>query len=253
MVKSLLRRGAEPPAPGERVGPAATLRDDLVGGRHALAYLRHLARGNRQPRDQFEVSAEHPPVLLIHGFLGTRGSMYIMERRLNDDGVCVFSFNLGVLNTRDIRSSAFLIHRKIESILTQARVDKIDIVGHSMGGLIGLYYVKKLGGHDKVRKLVMMGTPLGGTWSALLGVATVGLMSPSSWQILPRSSFLEELKRGALPPSVRYYSIAAERDWVCPPASTVLEGARQLAVPLGHSSLVVSGEVYRHVIGALRE
>ena len=253
MGKKLQWRAPTPPAPGDRARPGRGLQDEIVSGRHALAYLRHLARGNRQPRIDFEVSDKHPPVLLIHGFLGTRGSMYILERRLNDDGVCVFSFNLGVLNTRDIRSSAFLIQRKIESILSQARVDKIDIVGHSMGGLIGLYYVKKLGGHDKVRKLVMMGTPLGGTWSALLGVATVGLMSPSSWQILPRSSFLEELGRGPLPPSVRYYSIAAERDWVCPPASTVLAGARHMAVPLGHSSLVVSGEVYRHVIEALRE
>ncbi len=257
-MKKVLQQESEP-LPDERAEerdrarPAQVLRDDLTGGRHALAYLRHLARGNRQPRDAFEVSADHPPVLLIHGFLGTRGSMYILERRLNDDGVCVFTFNLGVLNTRDIRSSAFLIHRKIEAILTQARVDKIDVVGHSMGGLIGLYYVKKLGGHEKVRKLVMMGTPVEGTWSALLGVATVGLMSPSSWQILPRSSFLEELRRGALPPAVRYYSIAAQRDWVCPPASTVLDGARHVEVPLGHSSLVVSGEVYRRVIEALRE
>src|SRR6185369_5792728 len=117
------------------------------------------------------------PVLLIHGYLGTRGSMYILERRLNDDGLCVFSFNLGSLNVRDIRTSAFLIHRKIESILAQTTVRHIDIVGHSMGGLIGLYYVKKLGGADRVRKLVMMGTPIAGTWSALAGTTTLGLWS----------------------------------------------------------------------------
>ena len=48
-------------------------------------------------------------------------------------------------NVRDIRRSAFLIHRKIERILAQTPSQKIDIIGHSMGGLIGLYYVKKLG------------------------------------------------------------------------------------------------------------
>jgi pimeloyl-ACP methyl ester carboxylesterase len=179
--------------------------------------------------------------------------MYPLERRLNRDGICVFSFNLGLLNTRDIRASAFLIHRKIEAILAQAPVTKIDIVGHSMGGLIGLYYAKKLGGHEKVRKLVMMGTPLGGTWSALLGVATVGLVSPSSWQILPRSSFLDELARGPLPKGPEYFSIAGRRDWVCPPSSTVLDGVTSVTVPLGHSSLVVSEEVYRHVLWALRK
>src|SRR5215475_3672342 len=148
--------------------------------------------------------------------------MYILERRLNDDGLCVFSFNLGSLNVRDIRRSAFLIHRKIESILAQTSVKRIDILGHSMGGLIGLYYVKKLGGHEKVRKLVMMGTPLRGTWAALPGVATLGLFSSSSWQLLPRSDLLKELEQGPLPPDVEYFTIAAARDWVCPLGSTHL-------------------------------
>lgn len=242
--------------PGVRLRKFDTaVRHDLYGARHAISYVRHLARGNRIQRKAFfdTVDETRPPVLLIHGYLGTRGSMYILERRLNDDGVCVFSFNLGSLNVRDIRTSAFLIHRKIESILAQTSVKKIDIVGHSMGGLIGLYYVKKLGGHERVRKLIMMGTPQKGTWAALLGIATVGLLSSSAWQLLPGSRFLRELADGPLPANVQYFTIAAERDWVCPVASTPLEGAEALTVPLGHSSLVMSEDVYRHVLYALRK
>jgi pimeloyl-ACP methyl ester carboxylesterase len=230
--------------------------EDVRGGGHALSYLRHLARGNRIRRRAFleSIDDSHPPVLLIHGFLGTRGSMYPLERRLIADGICVFSFNLGTFNTRDIRRSAFLIHRKIESILEQiGNVSRIDILGHSMGGLIGLYYVKKLGGADRVRKLILMGTPLGGTWAALPGVATLGLFSSSSWQLLPRSHFLRELATGPLPQQVDTYTIAAARDWVCPLSSTHLDGATQVTVPLGHSSLVVSEEVYEHVRWALRQ
>jgi pimeloyl-ACP methyl ester carboxylesterase len=235
------------------LGQEGTVAQDLTGGRHALSYLRHLARGNRiRRRALFDtINENHPPVLLIHGFLGTRGSMYPLERRLLADGVCVFSFNLGTFNTRDIRRSAFLIHRKIESILQQTSVKRIDIIGHSMGGLIGLYYVKKLGGHEKVRRLIMMGTPITGTWSALAGVVTLGLWSQSSWQLLPRSDFLRELDKGPLPPSVEYFTIAAARDWVTPLGSTGLTGATALTVPLGHSSLVVSEEVYRRVHWAL--
>ena len=227
----------------------AYLREDLNGAQHSLAYLRHLLRGNKINRRAFfeKIDDARPPVLLLHGYLGTRGSMYILERRLAEDGHLVFSFNLGALNVRDIRTSAFLIHRKVEAILAQAKVDKIDIVGHSMGGLIGLYYVKKLGGHEKVRKLVMMGTPNRGTWVALLGIATVGLLSSSAWQLLPNSRFLRELHQGPLPESTDFYTIAADRDWVCPPDSTPIEGAEPISVPLGHSSLVVSEEVYRHV------
>lgn len=236
------------------LGEESPVKQDLTGGRDALSYLRHLARGNRIRRRALfdQIREDQPPILLIHGFLGTRGSMYPLERRLNADGLCVFSFNLGTFNVRDIRRSAFLIHRKVEAILAQAPVKKIDIIGHSMGGLIGLYYVKKLGGHEKVRKLVMMGTPAQGTWAALAGVATLGLWSASSWQLLPRSHFLKELQAGPLPPDVQYYSISAARDWVCPPASTRVDGAIQISVPLGHSSLVVSEEVYERILWALR-
>lgn len=191
-------------------------------------------------------------MLLLHGFMGTRGSMFTLERRLVDDNFFVFSFNLGAINTRDIRASAFLIHKKIESILSQTSVDRIDIIGHSMGGLIGLYYVKKLGGHQRVRKLILMGTPARGTWAALAGIATLGIRSTSSWQLLPRSKFLDELHKGPLPSDVEYTTIAAARDWVCPPKSTKLPGATSITVPMGHAGLVVSADVYQRLRNILR-
>lgn len=232
------------------------LRQDLVSGGHTMAYLRHLVRGNEIKNKRFidqQVSDRHPPVLLIHGFLGTRGSMFVIEQRLQSDGFDVISFNLGLLNVRDIRTSALLIHRKVEQILKQTGVRRIDIIGHSMGGLIGLYYIKHLGGQKHVRRLVMMGTPARGTWMALLGVATMGLLSSSSWQLLPGSSFLQELHDGPLPNDVEVFTIAAERDWVCPLPATQLEGAHAIVVPLGHASLVMSDAVYRKVLWALRK
>jgi pimeloyl-ACP methyl ester carboxylesterase len=241
-------------APKRWLGKRSTIGQDMTGGADGLSYLRHLVRGNRIRRGaSFEgLSATAPPVLIIHGFLGTRGSMYVLERRLVEDGFVVVSFNLGTLNVRDIRRSAFLIHRKIERILAQTPSQKIDILGHSMGGLIGLYYVKKLGGHARVRKLVMLGTPVRGTWAALAGVVTLGLWSTSSWQLLPRSRFLDELAQGPMPPGVEVHTIAAARDWVVPLPSTKVSNANAMTVPLGHSSLVVSEEVYRRVVQALR-
>jgi triacylglycerol lipase len=241
-------------APRRWLGKRSTIGQDVAGGADGLSYLRHLVRGNRIRRGAAfdDVTLDAPPVLIIHGFLGTRGSMYMLERRLVEDGFVVVSFNLGTLNLRDIRRSAFLIHRKIERILAQTPSQRIDIIGHSMGGLIGLYYVKKLGGHTRVRKLIMMGTPIRGTWAALMGVMTLGLWSTSSWQLLPRSRFLDELAQGPMPPGVEVHTIAAARDWVVPLPTTRLTGATATTVPLGHSSLVVSEEVYRRVVTTLR-
>ena len=241
-------------APSRWLGRRSGVGQDITGGADGLSYLRQLARGNRVRRQATfdDANLDQPPVLIIHGFLGTRGSMYLLERRLVEDGFVVVSFNLGPLNTRDIRRSAFLIHRKIERILAQTPSQRIDIIGHSMGGLIGLYYIKKLGGHGRVRRLIMMGTPVRGTWTALAGIATLGLWSTSSWQLLPRSRFLDELSQGPLPPSVEIYTIAAARDWVIPLATTRLPGASAVVVPLGHSSLVVSEDVYRRLVAILR-
>jgi pimeloyl-ACP methyl ester carboxylesterase len=241
-------------APSRWLGRRSTVGQDLLGGADGLAYLRHLARGNRIRRQaSFDrLDPQRPPVLLIHGFLGTRGSMYMLERRLVDDGFVVVSFNIGTLNVRDIRRSAFLIHRKIERILAQTPFAKIDIIGHSMGGLIGLYYVKKLGGQARVRRLVMMGTPVRGTWMALAGVMTLGLWSTSSWQLLPRSRFLDELAQGQLPHEVEIFTLAAARDWVVPLRTTRLPGSTAVTVPLGHSSLVVSEGVYQRLVHILR-
>lgn len=242
-------------APSRWLGRKSSVGQDLAGGADGLSYLRHLARGNRIRRGaSFEkvTGGDDVPLLLIHGFLGTRGSMYLLERRLVDDGFIVVSFNIGALNVRDIRRSAFMIHRKIDRILAETPAKKIDILGHSMGGLIGLYYVKKLGGAARVRRLIMMGTPVHGTWAALLGIATLGLWSTSSWQLLPRSRFLDELHQGKVPEDVEIHTIAAARDWVVPLATTRLPGANAMTVPLGHSSLVVSEEVYQRLISVLR-
>jgi pimeloyl-ACP methyl ester carboxylesterase len=240
--------------PSRWLGRRSSVGQDLTGTTDGLTYLRGLVRGNRVRRNSsFEnLDTGSPPVLLIHGFLGTRGSMYLLERRLQLDGFVVVSFNIGTLNTRDIRRSAFLIHRKIERLLAQTPWQKIDIIGHSMGGLIGLYYVKKLGGHNRVRKLVMVGTPLHGTWVALLGTAMLGLWSTSSWQLLPRSRFLDELAQGSVPGDVEVHTLAAARDWIVPLGRAHQPGIPHVTVPLGHSSLVVAEDVYRRIATTLR-
>ena len=241
-------------APSRWLGRRSGVGQDIAGGADGLKYLMHMARGNRRQRSATfgNIASGVRPVVLIHGFMGTRGSMYPLEKRLEEDGFCVFSFNLGLINLRDIRTSAFRIHRKIEAILAQTNVEEIDMIGHSMGGLIGLYMIKKLGGDKRIKRFIMMGTPVNGTWAALAGIATVGMYSASTWQLLPRSRFLDELHQGALPEEVEYHSISAARDWVSPPARTRLRGCESHSVNLGHSSLVLSAEVYKHVLNILQ-
>jgi pimeloyl-ACP methyl ester carboxylesterase len=229
---------------------------EIADSGHAAVYLRQLLRGNRG-RTVVEADASAyqpaagPPVLLIHGYLATRGSLHLLEKRLRDHRHLIFSYRLPRLNVGDIRESAALIARKVESLVAQTGVPSVDIVGHSMGGLVGLYYVKRLGGQRRVRKLVMLGTPAGGTWSALLGLVTAPF-GMASLQLLPSSPFLRELKECPLPEGVDVVSVGGERDYFAPLSSTVLDGVRHVALPTSHSGMLVDAAVADTLVEILR-
>lgn len=256
---------AELRARAERLGReiSGSVSDGVADSGHAAVYLRQLLRGNRAKRvlrslrrrteaPKPAATPGQPPVLLIHGYLATRGSLHLLESHLTMRGLIVMSYPLGgPINIGDIRDSAGLIARKVESIVTQTGIARVDIVGHSMGGLVGLDYLKRLGGRHRVRRLVLLGTPAQGTWSALFGLVTAPL-GLASLQLLPGSPFLRELAERPLPPGADVISIGAVRDWLAPLASTVLDGVRHIALPTGHSGLLVDAEVAEVVVDILR-
>ena len=62
-----------------------------------------------------------------------------------------------------------------------------DLVGLSMGGLVGRYYLQRLGGIDRVDRLITISSPHWGTWMAY------ALPLTSCWQMRPGSDFLRDL------------------------------------------------------------
>ncbi len=87
------------------------------------------------------------PVLLLHGWLSSRRTLDVLERRLRRDGYGVFSLDLGGLRAsitgRGIDDLADLVRAKIERIYARnPGLGPLTIVGHSKGGLIAAYYVK---------------------------------------------------------------------------------------------------------------
>jgi triacylglycerol lipase len=234
-------------------GHAAVYLRQLLRGNRAKRVLRSLRRGSRAGGGAATTATPgQPPVLLLHGYFATRGSLHLLESHLTMRGLIVMSYPLGrPINVGDIRDSAGLIARKVESIVAQTGIARVDIVGHSMGGLVGLDYLKRLGGRHRVRRLVMLGTPTQGTWSALLGLVTAPL-GLASLQLLPGSPFLRELAERPLPEGAEVVSIGAVRDWLAPLASTVLDGVQHIALPTGHSGLLVDAEVAEVVVEILR-
>ncbi len=201
------------------------------------------------------------PVLLVHGFFTSRRTLDVLERRLRRDGYGAFSLDLGgvgrALNTRGIDDLADYVRAKVERIYARnPGLGPLTIVGHSKGGLIATYYVKKLGGWRRTRAVVTLGTPHNGTPLAYLGLP-VGFFARSLWQLYPGSPFLRRLADGPWPGEVRLVSLWSRDDGAAPFPAAVLDthGLPHLVnveVSATHGRFLTSKRVYQAVLRELR-
>ncbi|MEV4229041.1 alpha/beta fold hydrolase [Streptomyces bobili] len=156
-----------------------------------------------------------PPVVLLHGFIDNRSVFVLLRRSLGQHGRHrVESLNYSPL-TCDIRIAAELLGRHIEEICQRTGSSQVDVVGHSLGGLIARYYVQRLGGDTRVRTLVMLGTPHSGTQVAPLANA-----HPIVRQMRPGSEVIEELSRPAPGCRTRFVSFWSDLDHLMVPLET---------------------------------
>ncbi|MGW3954321.1 esterase/lipase family protein [Streptomyces sp. NPDC004752] len=180
------------------------------------------------------------PVVLLHGFIDNRSVFVLLRRNLAQQGrQCVQSLNYSPL-TCDIRTAAELLGKHIEEICERTGSPQVDIVGHSLGGLIARYYVQRLGGDSRIRTLVTLGTPHSGTRAVPFANA-----HPIVRQMRPGSDVIEELALPAPGCRTRFVSFWSDLDSVMDPLeSACLDHPDLLAenVPvtgIGHLALPV--------------
>ncbi|MCX5385142.1 alpha/beta fold hydrolase [Streptomyces sp. NBC_00083] len=194
----------------------------------------------------------HPPVVLLHGFIDNRSVFVLLRRSLARHGWRhLESLNYSPL-TVDIRVAAELLGRHVEEICSRTGHPEVDIVGHSLGGLIARYYVQRLGGDAKVRTLVTLGTPHSGTRSAQLAHA-----HPIVRQMCPGSELIEELRAPAPGIRTRFVSFWSDLDTLMIPVATARLDHPDLLVQnvqvtgIGHLALPVHPAVAAGVRQAL--
>ncbi|MET9646574.1 esterase/lipase family protein [Streptomyces syringium] len=157
----------------------------------------------------------HPPVLLLHGFIDNRSVFVLLRRSLRRHGwTQVSSLNYSPL-TGDLRTAAAVLGGHIEEICGRTDQERIDIVGHSLGGLIARYYIQRLGGDTRVRTLVTLGTPHRGTTVAPLMSA-----HPLVRQMRPDSEVIAELSRPAPDCGTQFIAFWSDLDQIMVPVET---------------------------------
>ncbi len=219
----------------------------VVLGGHLLLY----PTGVCQEKVTARPPATRPPVLLLHGFTDNRSIFVVLRRALGAGGRHVEAYNYSPF-TLDLRVAARRLARHVEELCERTGQDRVDLIGHSLGGLVGRYYVQRLGGDTRVRTLVTLGTPHSGTLIAPFMDA-----HPLIRQIRPDSEVLAELAAPAPGCATRCVAFWSEFDTLMSPVGTARIEHPDLCVEnvqvtgIGHLALAAHPAVITAVRQAL--
>lgn len=234
-------------------------------------------------------SSAHPyPVILVIGTTSDEGANFVsIAPLLANNGYCVYSFNYGETLLSDfgridalnyIEHSAEELSGFVNNVLSKTKAAKVDLVGHSQGGMMPNYYLKFLGGASKVNELVGLapsnhGTTLDGLkgllekvpGSSLIGNLIEFLGAPALTQQEEGSTFMKKLFGGGEPvvSGVRYVVIESTHDEVVTPytnaflnASGVVNITLQSQCPtdpVGHIGMASDSPVLQNMVNQLSQ
>ncbi|MGZ3396350.1 MAG: DUF7379 domain-containing protein, partial [Isosphaeraceae bacterium] len=214
-------------------------------------------RDTIQVRDR--VAKAQRILLFVHGIIGDTQSMVpsVQLARLADARPLaslydlVLTFDYENLNTT-IEENGRLLKKRLEAVgLGPGHGKTLDIAAHSMGGLVSRWFIEQEGGNQVVRRLVMLGTPNGGSpWPQIFDWATVALglglnhLTAIAWpasvvgslaawienptvalnEMLPTSKVLEALKQSP-DPGIPYVMLAGNTS-IIPAAAESSNGGK---------------------------
>lgn len=196
------------------------------------------------------------PVLFVHGIVHNRSAFYLLKKRLNKlNWENLNSFNYSTVHSGILQMVEDLT-KKVDSVMRETGASQIDLVAHSLGGLVGRAFMTLGEGRGKVRTLVTLGTPHQGTnLSILAKVLSRGALDKD----LSVNSFLIKLlTQTALPKNSRVISIYSPFDWTVQPS----KNAEAIGIPaanftnikldhVGHAGLLYSEKVFEEIVNAL--
>ena len=199
------------------------------------------ASGQTDPRPPFLVAEEpapatanipcepttaHPyPVVLVHGtFEDAKQNWEVLSAELKNKGYCVFALNYGNRGLERIEGSARELDTFVDKVLAFTGAEKVQVVGHSQGGMMPRYWIKFLGGASKLEDLVGIapsnyGTKLGNASSRDSDPRDFGLRGPRTSEPCyaceqqgAGSKFLQRLNAGDDTPGDGSYTNIATND-----------------------------------------
>ncbi len=210
----------------------------------ALAAGLLLPFGMSDSRRRTPRKADQRTVVLVHGYLANRSTLFPLAAYLRWRGCRqILSFNYK--SSEGIERGAIALR---DYLRRHVRGGRIDLVCHSLGGLVARLYIQELGGERRVDHCVTLGTPHEGTYNAYWVASRVGQ------ELRPDSPLLERLRASCPTVSrVRCLSIVAGSDNLVIPR-VFARHAEEVHVPnLGHMGMLFSPYVLRLIADRLLE
>ena len=203
----------------------------------------------------------HPVVLVPATFTTAEAGWGHLGRRLARAGYCAFGLNYGAGGTAPMQRSAAELARFVARVRSATGAARVQIVGHSQGGLMPRWYLRFRGGARHVEDLIGIAPPNH-------GMPLPDGVDPSTCQACAQmttgSRFLAALNRGRDVERGVDYTVVMSRqdDAVVPLRSALLAGPRarvtnvvlQRACPLNeatHTSIASDPVAIQWVLNAL--
>lgn len=190
---------------------------------------------------------ESEPVILVPGFSGQDWVYWnVFRRRLERDGFPVYAVTFPGLGLQDLETSGDTLEARIEEVREATGADRVNLVGHSLGGLVIREVVQRRDVREPVAACATLGTPHQGTLTSL-----VALVRPACRQMMPGSPYLRELAEH--PVEVPFVNVYASPDsLVVPHGNARLPAAQNHRIRLGgHWGLLFREAAYRPIVDGL--
>jgi len=173
----------------------------------------------------------NPPLVFVHGLGGDRGNFLLMDKFLWLSGR-KRSYRIHLNPKSPITEMSRQLAGYITNVLDITGEPRVEIIAHSMGGVVSRMAILDFGLEKKVRTLITLGAPHNGTYPARYG-CTDNILS-----LRPDSEIVTRLKKAGWPKNVKGFTLWSKNDLLILPAeSAKVDGACQIDMtPLTHFS-----------------
>lgn len=173
------------------------------------------------------------PILLLHGVIHNRSAFLTLKKQMRSWGWSnIFTLNYSTRHG-SLTGMVEELSLKLQQIQKKTCCNKIDIIAHSLGGLVARQYMCSAPGAGHINTLLTLGTAHHGTSaSSFLKLFLSGSLAKD----LRRDSFyIKNLNQTPIPKGSRIVSIYSNRDWtVWPTRSALVESERATNIELDH-------------------